>query len=116
MPTITSKVVTTSETASTLIGGSLGAVAMAAILGPRWGFVKLSPAQARYAGPHMAVTAQRVVTEVVYVRIPVGLKIALEDVAAGYGVSLAFAVSRAIECYLRDRCDVELPDVKRPLP
>lgn len=62
------------------------------------------------------IRAHPVVTEVVYVRIPLGLKMSLEDVAREYGVSLAFAVSRAVECYLVDRCGKELPAVDRPLP
>lgn len=62
------------------------------------------------------ITAHAVVTEVVYVRIPLGLKMGLEEVAESYGVSLAYAVSRAVECYLVDRCGKELPAVDRPLP
>ena len=60
--------------------------------------------------------ARPVVTEVVFVRVPLDLKMAMEEVADSYGVSLAFAFSRAAECYLKDRCGKELPDVDRPLP
>lgn len=60
--------------------------------------------------------ARPIVTEVVFVRIPLDLKIALEEIADDYGVSMAFAVSRAVECYLKDRCGKEMPEVDRPLP
>jgi hypothetical protein len=58
-----------------------------------------------------------VVTEVLYVRLPLSLKMDLERIAEEHGVSLAFAVSRAVECYLIDRCGrADLPERRAPLP
>jgi hypothetical protein len=57
-----------------------------------------------------------VVTETLYVRIPLSLKLELESVATEHGVSLAYAVSRAVECYLLDRCGRDLPTTRAPLP
>lgn len=49
------------------------------------------------------------VTEVLYVRIPVSVKVEAEAVAADHGTSLAKVVARALEVYLADNCGRELP-------
>lgn len=54
-------------------------------------------------------------TEVVYVRIPAALKTELVALAEEYNASLAFVVSRAVECYLSDRCGFTIVD-RSPLP
>ena len=40
------------------------------------------------------------VTEVLYVRVPLSLKVELERIAAEYDVSLAMVAARAVEVYL----------------
>lgn len=54
-------------------------------------------------------------TEVVYVRIPAALKTELVALANEHGASLAYVVSRAVECYLADRCGFTISD-RDPLP
>jgi hypothetical protein len=54
--------------------------------------------------------------EVLFCRLPVSLKMQLEEVCDTYGVSMAYAVSRAIECYLIDRIGAEGPATREPLP
>lgn len=41
-----------------------------------------------------------VVTEVLYVRVPLSLKVAAEALAAEHGTSMAKVVARALEVYL----------------
>lgn len=51
----------------------------------------------------------------VYVRIPAALKTELVALANEHGASLAYVVSRAVECYLADRCGFTISD-RDPLP
>lgn len=50
------------------------------------------------------------VTEVLYVRIPVTLKVELEGIAAEYGTSIAKVVARALGLYVVQQCGRELSE------
>lgn len=56
------------------------------------------------------------VTEVLYVRVPLSLKLELQRIAEEHGVSLARVTARAMELYLSDHCGASLTDVFGSLP
>jgi hypothetical protein len=56
------------------------------------------------------------VTEVLYVRVPVSLKTELETLATEHGVSLARVTARALEVYLVVHCKVPLAEKISQLP
>lgn len=55
------------------------------------------------------------VTEILYVRVPLAYKVELERIAAEHGTSLAKVAARAVEVYLAG-IGVELADTLTRLP
>jgi hypothetical protein len=55
-------------------------------------------------------------TEVLYVRLPLSLKIELQSIAEEYEVSLARVTARAVELYLLRDCGRSIPESVGGLP